>query len=114
MLILFFLLALLAQGSFTVYRILKERSETGQTDSLVGKILPYAGMFLILAIVSVGGNLFDGVDKRTGAIGASFVGFLWLPRIAFEHFVLHMTHTKNELFLAVIYTICSVILIVRS
>ena len=60
MLIVFFLIACLAHGAFTVYRTLKERSETGESDSVIGKILPHAALFLLLAFVAVGvGNLFD-------------------------------------------------------
>ena len=45
MLILFFLVACLAHGAFTVYRVLKERSEVGESDSLIGKVLPHAVFF---------------------------------------------------------------------
>ena len=114
MLILFFLVACLAHGAYTVYRVLKERSEVGESDSLIGKVLPHAVLFFLLAVVAVGvGNLFDNIDKHTAAVGASFIGFLWLPRIAVEHYVLHMTHTKNEIGLAIIYAICSFIILVK-
>ena len=72
-------------------------------------------IFFLLAVVAVGvGNLFDNIDKHTAGVGASFIGFLWLPRIAAEHYFLHMTHTKNEIGLAIIYAICSFIILVKS
>ena len=68
MLILFFLVACLAHGAYTVYRVLKERSEVGESDSLIGKVLPHAVLFFLLAVVAVGvGNLFDNIDKHTAA-----------------------------------------------